>query len=176
MDLLNALLDSAKNGATDQIGQQFGLDGGQTSSVIEQLVPALTAGMQKNTQSADGIAGLAKALRGGGHSRYLDEPEALADSGAITDGNGILGHLLGSKDVSRQVAAGAAQNTGIDASIIKKMLPLVATMVMGSLSKQTNGGENLQQDSAGGLLGALLGGGKGGGLGDLAGMVGKLLK
>lgn len=176
MDLLNALMDSAKSGATDQIGRQFGLDGDQTSSVIGQLVPALAAGVQKNTRSADGVAGLAKALRGGAHSRYLDEPESLADSGAVADGNGILGHILGSKDVSREVAAGAAQNTGIDAGIIKQMLPLVATLVMGSLSKQTNGGENLQQDSAGGLLGSLLGGGQGGGLGDLAGMVGKLMK
>jgi hypothetical protein len=176
MDILNVLLEGAQGGATDQIARKFGLDGAQTTDVIGQLVPALAGGLQKNTQSADGLAGLVKALQGGGHQRYLDEPEALADSGAIDDGNGILGHLLGSKDVSRQVASQAASNTGIDAGIIKKMLPLVATLVMGSLSKQTNAGSQLQEETGGGLLGGLLGGGEGGGLDDLIGLAGKLLK
>lgn len=176
MDLLNALLDSAKGGATDQIASKFGLDSGQTESVMAKLVPALAAGVQNNSQSADGLAGLARALQSGGHERYLDEPESLADSGAVADGNAILGHVLGSKDVSRQLAAGAASETGIDAGIIKQMLPLVATMVMGGLSKQTGGGGRLQEESAGGLLGSLLGGAQGGDLGDIAGMVGKLFK
>jgi hypothetical protein len=47
------------------------------------------------------------------------------------DGNGILGHILGSKDVSRQVAAQASARTGIGADVLKKMLPLVATLAMG---------------------------------------------
>jgi len=116
---------------------------------MAQLVPALAAGVQKNTQAADGLAGLTRALQSGNHERYLDEPESLADSGATADGIGILGHVLGSKDVSRQVAAAATSETGIDVGIIKQMLPLVATLVMGGLSKQTGRGERLQ-DSADG--------------------------
>lgn len=176
MDLLNALLDSATGGAAKQIGSQFGLDGSQTQDVLAKLVPALAAGVQQNTQSADGLAGLTKALQGGGHQRYLDEPESLADAGAVADGNGILGHILGSKDVSRQLAAGAASVTGISADIIKQMLPLVASVLMGGLSKQTDGGAQLQEDAGGGLLGSLLGAAGGADLGSLAGMVGKLLK
>jgi hypothetical protein len=176
MGILDVLLDSAKSGATDQLASQFGLSGGQTESVLAQLVPALTAGMQKNVASADGLAGLAKALQGGGHQRYLDEPASLADTGAVADGNGILGHLLGSKDVSRKVASGAASQTGIDADIIKKMLPLVATMLMGGLSKQTSGGAKLEEESGGGFLGSLLGGGDGIDLGDLVSIAGKFLK
>jgi hypothetical protein len=176
MDLLQELLKTASGGATNQIGQTFGLDNSQTENIISKLVPALAAGVQKNTQSVDGLAGLTRALQSGGHERYLDEPTSLADSGATTDGNGILGHLLGSKDVSRQVAAEAASETGVSADIIKKMLPLVATLVMGGVSKQTGGGARLQEDSDGGLLGALLGGAQGGGLDDLAKLAGKFFK
>jgi len=175
VDILNLLLKGAQGGAAEQIGRKFGLDGGQTQSALAEIVPALAGGLQKNTQSADGLAGLAKALQGGGHQRYIDEPESLDDSGAIEDGNGVLGHILGSKDVSRQLAARAESNTGIDAGIIKQMLPLVATMVMGGLSKQTENGARLQSDG-GGLLGSLLGGAKGGGLDDLVGLAGKFLK
>ena len=56
----------------------------------------------------------------------------------------------GSKEVSRQVASHASQQTGVSSDILKKMLPVVATMVMGGLSKQSNTG--------GGALAGLLGG------------------
>lgn len=121
MDLLNALLDSARGGATDQTGRQFGLDSSQTPSVMAKLVLALAAGVQKYTMSPAGLAGLAEALKSGGRERYLDEPESLADSGAVNDGDNFLGRILGSKDVSPQVAAGAAWETGI-----RKRFPTVA--------------------------------------------------
>lgn len=176
MDLLEKLLEGARGGATDQIAGQLGLNSGQAESLIAKLAPALAAGIQKNTQSADGLAGLTGALQSGGHQRYLDEPESLADSGAIADGNGILGHILGSKDVSREVAAAASADTGIDVGIVKQMLPLVATLVMGGLSKQTGGGARLPEEGGGGLLGSLLGAAQGGGLDDLAGLASKFLK
>ena len=88
----------------------------------------------------------------------MDNPAALGDAGTVADGNGILGHLLGSKDVSRQVARQAATQTGLGEDILKRLLPVVATMVMGSLSKQTPnlGLQNSPLgDTAGGALGML---------------------
>ena len=176
MDLLNTLMKGAQGGAVDQLGRKFGLDGAQTQQALGAIMPALAGGLQKNTQSADGLAGLTKALQSGGHQRYLDEPESLDDSGAIADGNGVLGHLLGSKDASRALADQTQSSTGIDAGIIKQMLPLVASMVMGGLSKETNDGSALAESTGSNLLGSLLGGADIGGLDDLAGMAGKLGK
>ena len=68
----------------------------------------------------------------------LDEPDALASDAAVQEGNGILGHLLGSKDVSRNVAAQAAGSTGIDSSLIKKALPLIAGLAMGAFGNQAD--------------------------------------
>ena len=55
-------------------------------------------------------------------------------------GNEILGQIFGSKDVSRTVAGQAAQSTGIDAALLKKMLPLLAMAVTGYLASQKAGG------------------------------------
>ena len=55
----------------------------------------------------------------------------------MADGNGILGHLFGSKDLSRAVAAQAAQATGIGQQILQQMLPAIAAMIMGGLFKQS---------------------------------------
>jgi hypothetical protein len=76
------------------------------------------------------------ALSSGGHERYIDNPDALESEATIQDGNGILGHILGSKDVSRQVARNAAAQTGIGEDVLKRMLPVVAALAMGALSKQ----------------------------------------
>ena len=63
-------------------------------------------------------------------------PSTLGDAGTITDGNSILGHIFGSKDVSRQVASQVSAQTGIGESALKAMLPIVAAMMMGSMSKR----------------------------------------
>jgi hypothetical protein len=176
MDLLATLMGAAGGGTTAEIARKFGLNPDQVEGVMAKLVPALSAGVQKSAGSADGLSALAGALSSGKHEQYLDNPASLTGADAVADGNGILGHLLGSKDVSRQVAATAASSTGVDADIVKKMLPMIASLVMGGLSKQTGGGQRLQDDSAGDLLGGLLGGGDGVGLGDLAGMASKFLR
>lgn len=99
----------------------------------------------------------------------------LTDEDAREDGNNILGHLFGSKDVSRGVAAKAAEDTGFDASLIRKALPLVAGLAMGALGRKarSNGGH------AGGLgaLAGLLGGSDGNfDLDDVKRMAGKFFQ
>src|SRR5262245_32502814 len=113
MNILEAMLAAQGGGTTRQLGQQFGLDEGQVSSALSALVPALTAGLQRNMSSPQGLEGLAAALGGGQHQRYVDDAVTLGQADTIADGNGILGHILGSKDVSRQVASQASAQTGI---------------------------------------------------------------
>jgi hypothetical protein len=136
MDLLSMVLNAGGGDAVRRLAQNFGLDENQTSSAVSNLLPALGQGLARNATSPGGIESLMGALASGGHERYIDSPETLGSEGTIQDGNGILGHILGSKDVSRQVASNAAAQTGIGADVLKKMLPVVAAMAMGALSKQ----------------------------------------
>jgi len=136
MNILEAILGAQGGGATQQLGRQFGLDEAQVSSALGALVPALAAGVQKNMSSSQGLDGLLSALGGGQHQRYVDDVGTLNRPDTIADGNGILGHVFGSKEVSRQVASRAAAQTGIGESVLKNMLPVVAAMMMGTLSKQ----------------------------------------
>ncbi|NNF51670.1 MAG: DUF937 domain-containing protein [Gammaproteobacteria bacterium] len=158
MNLLETIMNANQGGSVATIARNFNLDESQAKSAVGALLPALTKGMQKNAASPQGIQGLIGALTKGNHQRYLDDPASLANADAIADGNGILGHLLGSKEVSRKVAADAAARTGVDTSVLKKMLPMVAAMAMGSAAKQTDNGKALAADVAGGggLLGKLL--------------------
>jgi hypothetical protein len=137
MNLLDLVLNASGGTAVSQLGGQFGLNRDQTASAIQNLLPALAGGLQRNINQG-GLDDLLGALAKGQHQRYLDDPSTLSSEGARQDGNGILGHILGSKDVSRQVAAQASTRTGISESVLKQMLPAVASLAMGALSRQTS--------------------------------------
>ena len=170
MNMLEMLMQAQGGDAMNNLGRQFGLNQSQTQDAVRQLLPALSSGLKRNTQNQDGLAALLGALQNGNHQNYYDDAQACASPQATLEGNGILGHLFGSKDVSRAVADRAAENTGIGSTILKQMLPVIASMVMGSLAKQTR--EPSMQQTLGGLMG---GGGQGGGLesaiGDILGGV-----
>ena len=177
MDLMDLLKASGGGDSVGQLASAVGLGSSDTSKLVESLAPALMRGLQKNTASDDGLAGFRRALETGGHDRYIDDPSLMAAAETRADGNNILGHIFGSKDVSRNVAAKAAEETGIDASLIKKALPLLASLAMGAMSKKTSAGRDVAPSvESGGLgsLGDLLGKVSGsGGLDDILGMARK---
>ena len=172
MDLMDLLKKSGGDKSLDKLASGLGLDASKTSELVGALAPALMRGVQKQAQAAGGLDALKKALGSGGHQRYLEEPELMQTGASRDDGNKILGHLFGSKDVSRNVAAQAAASTGIDVGLIKKALPMLAGLAMGALSKSSNSGKSLDS-SLPGLLGGLLGGDDGAGLGGVLGMARK---
>jgi hypothetical protein len=182
MDLLQTILNAQGGQAVDQLGQHVGLDRDQTVSALQHLLPALAGGIAHNASQPGGLDSLLGALSGGGHQEYLNNPASLA--GATDDGNGILGHVLGSKDVSRQVASAASAQTGIGADVLKKMLPLVASLAMAALSQRASSSSfnpSSAQIGGGGLLdmlGPLLGGAGGGNsaAGGLMGMLGQMFR
>lgn len=150
MNILDTITGTQNGAAVQQLASQFGLSREQTSDALGALLPALAAGLQKNMSSQDGLSGLISALSSGHHQKYLEDPTSLSDPNTRNDGNAILGHVLGSKDVSRAVAARASQKTGLDTGILKQMLPLVAALAMGGLSRQTQSGTAVRADQQGG--------------------------
>ncbi len=162
MKILETLLESAQGGSVQEAAAGFGFDQAKTQALLKGLVPALAGGLKTNLGQSGGLAGLTEALAKGNHGRYLDDAAALKAESTREDGNAILGHILGSKDVSRKVAGNAAAETGVDVGLVKKFLPIVAAAAMAALSKQTHGGAALEEtgsaEGPGGLLGGLLGG------------------
>jgi hypothetical protein len=149
---MDLILNEKNGAAVSQLASQFGLNENQATSAVQNLIPALAGGLQRNI-SQGGLEDLLGALKNGQHQRYLEEPSALNSEDARAEGNGILGHILGSKDVSRQVAAQAATRTGISEPVLKQMLPVVASLAMGALSRQT--GRSAAAAATGGGAGIL---------------------
>jgi hypothetical protein len=156
MSLLDTILNAQGGHAVQQLGAQLGLGQDQTSSALSAIVPALAAGVQRNAQNSGGLAGLMTALASGQHQKYVNDPSTLASPETVNDGNAILGHIFGSKDVSREVANHAAAQTGVGADVLKRMLPMAAALVMGALARHaTSSSSAAPAAPAGSSLGSL---------------------
>lgn len=173
MNIADILLNS---GGVDAIARELGVPPAMAKAGAEALLPAILGGFKKQAQAQptglEGLGGLLGQLGGGG----LLDAVLAPDPTPVARGDGVLGQIFGSKDVSRSVAGHAAEQSGIDSGMLKKMLPILAMLVAGHLAKQTGGSEggSAAVGGLGGALGGLLGGGQQGG-GGLGGGLGNVL-
>lgn len=150
----------AQMGGLQSMAQELGVDESQAASSATALIPAILGGLKKQAQSQpsglEGFGGLLGKLGGGGLLDNVLAPQPTD----VNQGNNVLGQIFGSKDVSRAVAQNAAAQSGLDPSLLKKMLPMLAMLVTGYMAKQQSGEAEAQPSPGAGL---------GGGLGDLLG-------
>ncbi|HET9577707.1 MAG TPA: DUF937 domain-containing protein [Usitatibacter sp.] len=170
----------ARTGGLESMARELGVSEDDAAKGAAALAPAILGGFQKQAETqpagAEGLGGLLGKLGGGGLLDNVLSPQPTD----VSRGENVLGHIFGSKDVSRAVAGNAASQSGLDPSLLKKMLPFLAMMVAGYMSKQQGTGDPQQAAPSGGGLGGLLGGllgghGSGaapGGGGGLASMLG----
>ncbi len=154
----------ARTGGLQSIAQELGVSESQAKSGAAALLPAIVGGFKKQTQAhpsgLGGLGGLLEQVGGGGLLDDVLSPQPTN----VSRGNDVLGQIFGSKDVSRTVAQSASARSGLDPSILKKMLPMLAMLVAGYMARQRGAGATQSPaGGGGGLLGGVLGGMLGGG-------------
>lgn len=138
LSLFDMLANAQQGQGMEALARQFGLSQQQAQAAVEALLPAFSQGLKQNTADPYGIGAFMTAMASGRHAKYFEDPENAFSPSGVNEGNGILGHLFGSKELSRAVASQAAQATGIGQEVLKQMLPVIASMIMGGLAKQSN--------------------------------------
>jgi hypothetical protein len=167
----------AQMGGLSSMARELGISEAQVKSGAAALAPAILGGFKKQARATpaglEGLGGLLGQLGGGGLLDDVLSPQPTH----VERGNDVLGRIFGSKEVSRTVAQSASAETGLDAGLLKKMLPMLAMLVAGYMAKQQGGGAAARPPAPaaggglGGLLGGLLGGGGQGGGSGLASML-----
>lgn len=167
LDLVNSDLGKQIIG---NISQQTGIDQNKAKDVVSSSLPELLGAMQGNMLSGDGASGLLGALTSGKHDgSILDNLGGFLGGGDFSDGRKILGHLMGDK--LSAVENGISKKTGVDSSIIAKILPMLAPIIMGYLGKQAKNKNVSSTTDLGGLLGGLLTGASDGNSGGIGGAI-----
>ena len=174
--------------AIDSMAGELGIDPATAQAGAAALLPSILSGFQQPAaataltgEAPD--AGSASALGGlGGLGGLLGTISSLG-GGALLDnvtsseptqvdkGNQILGQIFGSKDGSRAVAAKAAAQSGVEPSLLKRMLPILAMAAAGFVMKKASHSPG----GIGGTLGGIFGGQPSAGAGDAQSPSGDIL-
>ncbi|MEN3322027.1 MAG: hypothetical protein V7643_5429 [Mycobacterium sp.] len=169
---------------TQEIANKLGVDEGEVNSAIKTLVPVLVGGIQQNVQ-ADHIdsSALESAVAQQGASGLLDGGVSV-DQVDEAEGQKQIAKIFGGNDTS-QVASALAGGGAGNSDLLKKLLPILAPIVLAYIGKQltkSSAPAEPQAQSTGGgglgdVLGSILGGssGSGGGNNPLGSILGSVL-
>lgn len=148
--------------AVGAISRELGIDAATAQAGAAALLPSLLSGFQNPAAPAaapqgalaglGGLGGLLGTIGGLGGGSLLDNVTSSQPT-EVDKGNQILGQLFGSKDGSRAVAAHAAAQSGVEPSLLKKMLPILAMVAAGYVMKQAGQGQGGIGDALGGMFG-----------------------
>lgn len=157
---------------TQEIAGKLGLDEGEVNSAIKTLVPVLVGGIQQNVESNDiDSSDLESTVEQHGASGLLDGGVKV-DQVDEAEGQKQIAKIFGGNDTG-QVASALAGGGAGNSDLIKKLLPILAPIVLAYIGKQLTKNsapaEPAAQSAGGGGLGDVLGsilGGSGGGGGN----------
>ncbi|MCB0924588.1 MAG: DUF937 domain-containing protein [Mycobacterium sp.] len=163
------------------IASKLGADQGEVSQAIATLVPTLLGSLQENVQADDiDSSKLESAVVAEGRSDLLDGGVNVdqIDEG---QGNQLVASLFGGNDTN-QVASALSGAGAPGGDLIKRLLPMLAPIVLAYVGKQlsqgNSGGAQQQAAGSGGIgdvLGSILGGAAGGGGGGNNNVLGSIL-
>jgi hypothetical protein len=165
-NLIEMMMQAQGGNAMQNMAKQFGLAPEQAQSAVESLLPAFQVGMQQQADSIDGLQKMIQMFGGGQHADTFDADGDGIPDNAVEQGNDVLGQLFGNKEVSRAVANHAEATSGVSSAILKQMMPVIASMLMGGMFKgATNNGlgglmGQAMQGGLGNMMGQMMGGGQ----------------
>ncbi|MFC7430922.1 MULTISPECIES: DUF937 domain-containing protein [unclassified Agrococcus] len=118
-----------------RIARQAGVDEADAQRALEAVLPALVGGMQANARDDAGAASLERAL-----SRHHGALGARLDGDVdADDGDRIVRNVFGGQTDQVVAALGGAGGGGLG-DVVRRILPIVAPMVLAWLAERVLGG------------------------------------
>lgn len=120
---------------TKQLADAVGEDEATTRQAVQAALPALLGGLSVNAQQTEGARSLLDAL--GQHQDGLADDPRL-DAIDTQDGEKIVGHVFGGNTdavVNQLGGLGGGQSS----ALVRKLLPILAPIVLSWLAKQVGG-------------------------------------
>lgn len=128
-----------------QLASQWGVDESEVTQAAQNALPALLGGLHANAQDPAGANSIVSAL-----SQHQGQVSSLDDVDE-NDGQKIVGNIFGGN--ANQVVNQLGGLGGTSSSMVSKLLPILAPIVMSWLAQKMSGSGGL-----GGMLGGAMGG------------------
>ena len=153
-----ALLDMAQQylgqNEVSQISQQLGINPNLAQTAIAAALPMIVGGMARHASQPQGANAIQQAASA--HQDVTDDVSSVLQAGPPADvgaASGLLGRIFGQHQ--QTVQQGVQQASGLDPEKAKKLLMMLAPVVLGVLARRQFGGQNAIQADPGQLAGAL---------------------
>jgi hypothetical protein len=176
---MSGLDDILRSLPMDQLARQLGTDEATARQAASMALPALLGGMQANAADPQGATSLQEALSQ--HDDDLYGERVDLERVDTRDGERISSHVFGGNEDQVVHALGGAGGASLGGDLIKRLLPILAPIVLSYLAKQMQGGGARPGGTGGGASTPSLptqtqgGSGSSGGPGSLQDMLGQVL-
>lgn len=147
--LIEGLAGALGGETLGQLAGALGTDNELAGKAIAAALPAIMGGLARNSREPTGAGALLNAINTDHNGSILDNLGSIFGGNDNSDGDKILGHVLGNgrPRVEQQVAA----SSGMSSELVKRLLPMLAPIVLGYIGRRMS---NAQSDAS--ILGALL--------------------
>jgi hypothetical protein len=138
---LSQILAQAQGGeAIAAIGDKFDLTAQQTEAAIAAVLPAISLGLKQSTATPEGLAHLFSVMgRQPDLYAMYDDPRVAFSPQGVAAGNAALSAMFGTPDASRAIAGEAQHLSGLGSAILKKLLPIIAGLILSGLMRSGSG-------------------------------------
>lgn len=144
-DFISDLLGKLSGGTTEKIGSSLGVDQSVINQIIPVLAPMILGGLKNQSANNGGQDRVDHILNKYGDPGVLDNVDGLLQNKLNQDNaDPDLGGLLGNSGSS--VTNMLSEKFGINASTAAKIIPIVAPLILGYLTKSR---DNNPQGSSG---------------------------
>ena len=143
MDILNNISSGHEGETVTRLGSHFELSEKQIGAVLSYVVPYLEDALTRLMRSPEGLAAILAQLASGQYQRDLQADDIFHNSRIIANGTGALSLLLRNEATIRIISFVAAEGSQIDAVLIKRMMPFIATIYVSALARRSR--EPLQE-------------------------------
>lgn len=183
-ELLNGPLGQQMVGG---VSGQLGIEESKAKTAVSTAVPLLLTALNKNAERGDSNNIFNALSKHDG--TILDNISGFLKEGDFSEGNSILGHVLGNKQ--NEISTAVSKSSGLSSGQISQVLTMIAPIVMGYLGKQKKEskmnsgdltsvlgsliGSGEKSNPMGDLLDTFLGGSSSKSSGGLSGLSGKIL-
>ena len=148
-NLYQILLAGQGGQALDNLAQRFGLKREQADSAVRALIPALATAFMTKAAQPGGPQEIAGAMTDDHHRQAYADPDVAAAPQTDQKGGDVAASIFGSASVVDTVVQQAARYTGLPEGVLRQMLPVVVSMVLGGVATAMHG------QGMGGMLGQL---------------------
>ncbi len=154
MAIIDTVQQYLGSSQVNEISRQLGVDPSTAQRAVSAALPMILGGMAGHAAQPQGAETIKQAVAT--HANATDNIQQLVQTGPPADvgvSGGLLGRILGGHRDT--VVQGVQQTCGLDPDKTKRLLMMLAPIVLGVIARRQFGGKDAQQADPGQLQGAL---------------------